>query len=85
VSGLDPRTTRVEQVVDRLSERDRGIEAVWLGIWALRPDLQRIYPDPRDRDRDGFRTWIADSAPREHEELASLISDGSSRRRQPDS
>jgi hypothetical protein len=39
---------------------------LWRAIYERRPDVQAAYPNPDGADREGFRTWIENSAGSEH-------------------
>jgi len=42
------------------------IARFWLGLYKLRHDIQRAYPDVLGENREGFITWIKNSSAREH-------------------
>jgi len=44
---------------------DFQVSRFWYHIWKNRPDLQVAYPDPLEKDRAGFLTWIRNSGERE--------------------
>jgi hypothetical protein len=44
-----------------------GITNLWHGVWRHRQDVQRVYPDPLGRDRDGFLAWTRSSGVDEHD------------------
>ena len=44
-----------------------GIINLWNGVWQRRPDVQRVYPEPLGRDRDGFLAWTRSSGAGEYD------------------
>jgi hypothetical protein len=50
-----------------------GVSRLWCGVHALRPDLQRVFPDPLGVDRSRFQAWVRQSGIAEHAVPAELV------------
>jgi hypothetical protein len=53
-----------------------GLSRLAIGIWRHRPDVQRVFPDPRGSDRAGYLLWLHQYGAREHDLPASLLGTG---------